>query len=161
MYFTDCKVINQEEEVDVQKFAKYQAVGFISLTSSEWRTSSGADRLQFLEQYLVMKDECFFYISTDLEVRAKFITNLQLCNKDFKITEGQDFIAYYKTADIKYKGTDIFLEKLPTSIDETLEKIEDVIDGLKLGIVVGKIQEELLKKTGLFIFEILKKLVTA
>jgi hypothetical protein len=161
MYFTDCKVINQNEEVDVQKFAKYKAVGFISLTSSEWRTSSGANRLQFLEQYLVMKDECFFYISTDLGIRERFITNLQLCNKDFKITEGQDFIAYYKTVDIKYKATEIFLEKLPVSIDETLEKIEGVIDELKLGIVVGKVQEELLKKTGLFIFEILKKLVMA
>ena len=158
MYFTDCKIIDQTMEIDVQKFRGYKAIGFLSITSVEWQSAAGADRLRFLEQFLVSKDECFFYVSTSIDIRAEFISIMQQCSLDFKVEDCRDFIAYYRVEDIKFGKTDIRLTLLPSTIDETLTEIEEVIDGLKFGLIINNIKVAIIKKTPIFLFELLKRL---
>lgn len=161
MYFTDCKVIDQAEDIDVQKFKGHKAIGFLSITSEEWKSEIGPSRLRFLEQYLISKDDCFFYVSTNVDVRSKFISIMQQCNHDFAVADGQDFIAYYCADDINFGETDIRLTLLPPTIDGALKEIEEVVGNVKRGIVIAKIKVAVFNKTGMFLFEILKKIIMA
>jgi hypothetical protein len=106
----------------------------------------------------VSKDECFFYVSTSIDVRSEFIDIIRECNQSFVVEDGQDFIAYYRAEDIRPSETEIRFSPLPRSIDDALEEIETVVDNVKLGIVIAKIKVEILKKTPLFLLEILKKM---
>lgn len=161
MYFTDCKVISVDEEIDIQMFKGYKAIGFISLTTDEWKTEDSKSKIEFLEQFLVLKDECFFYVSISNEIREKFISILMECNSDFSLTDNSDFIVYYYADQIKHDGTEIYITELSPSIEFALEEIEETISDLKKGLFLTKIKKQAIEKSGLFLFEILKKIITS
>lgn len=160
MYLTDYQYINNINDIDIKKLKGFKAIGFLALANESWKTPIGMRKFRRIQQYFVHNDDIYFFICDKLEVRDGFKEILNEYNDQIRISDGKDFIAYYRAEKVSLASIEISVEELSNDLDIAISEIDAMLKNLQKEMFWVIIRKQALEKSGGIFFEIIKKLIS-